>query len=247
MSNVILFNLTTVLFGVASALYLGALYAKNEKISVAGTWVCMIAAVVSTAALGVRWYESYQMGIGRIPVTNLYESLVFFGWSVNLFSLIVDTGVEGVSDAAGTIRRFFVSIDLYRLLGATIRLRPGGRAMPPLPIVTMDAGSGVGSGSNKKGGLPRPLIMLSVVVLLLESLPSVTDHPHQPTPSNSIVEGSGACAIVTSSETSVTLTSSIAAESSRANGGWFPSYKLVNMTASAQVLDGPGWEVTVTV
>ncbi len=60
MSNVILFNLTTVLFGVASALYLGALYAKNEKIAVAGTWVCIIAAVVSTAALGVRWYESYQ-------------------------------------------------------------------------------------------------------------------------------------------------------------------------------------------
>jgi len=187
MSNVILFNLTTVLFGVASALYLGALYAKNEKISVAGTWVCMIAAVVSTAALGVRWYESYQMGIGRIPVTNLYESLVFFAWSVNLFSLIVVTGVEGVSDAAGTIRRFFVSIDLYRLLGATIRLRPGGRAIPPLPIVTMDAGSG----SNKKGGLPRPLIMLSVVVLLLESLPSVTYQPHQPTPQKEQREGFG--------------------------------------------------------
>ncbi|MCR4310336.1 MAG: c-type cytochrome biogenesis protein CcsB, partial [Deltaproteobacteria bacterium] len=85
MSNVILFNLTTVLFGVASALYLGALYARNEKISAFGTWVCLLAAVVSTAALGVRWYESYQMGIGRIPVTNLYESLVFFAWSVNLF------------------------------------------------------------------------------------------------------------------------------------------------------------------
>ena len=37
MSNVILFNLTTVLFGVASALYLGALYAKNEKIAGRGT------------------------------------------------------------------------------------------------------------------------------------------------------------------------------------------------------------------
>jgi len=90
MSNVILFNLTTVLFGVASALYLGALYAKNDKISGVGTWVCVLAAVVSTAALGVRWYESYQMGIGRIPVTNLYESLVFFAWSVNLFYLIVE-------------------------------------------------------------------------------------------------------------------------------------------------------------
>jgi cytochrome c-type biogenesis protein CcsB len=30
------------------------------------------------------------MGIGRIPVTNLYESLVFFAWSVNLFYLIVE-------------------------------------------------------------------------------------------------------------------------------------------------------------
>ncbi len=90
MSNVILFNLTTVLFGVASALYLGALYAKNGKIAEFGTWTCLLAAVVSTAALGVRWYESYQMGIGRIPVTNLYESLVFFAWSVNLFYLIVE-------------------------------------------------------------------------------------------------------------------------------------------------------------
>ncbi|GAB4234768.1 MAG: c-type cytochrome biogenesis protein CcsB [Deltaproteobacteria bacterium] len=90
MSNVILFNLTTVLFGVASGLYLGALYAKNEKIAAGGTWVCVLAAVVSTAALGVRWYESYRMGIGRIPVTNLYESLVFFAWAVNLFHLVVE-------------------------------------------------------------------------------------------------------------------------------------------------------------
>ncbi|MBP2673263.1 MAG: ResC/HemX-like cytochrome c biosis rane protein [Deltaproteobacteria bacterium] len=90
MSNVLLFNLTTVLFGVASLLYLVSLYAKNEQIAVYGTWTCVLAVVTSTAALGVRWYESYQMGIGRIPVTNLYESLVFFAWSVNIFYLIIE-------------------------------------------------------------------------------------------------------------------------------------------------------------
>jgi cytochrome c-type biogenesis protein CcsB len=90
MSNVLLFNLTTVLYGVASVLYLGALYAKNERIAVYGSRVCLLAAVVSTAALGVRWHESYRMGIGRIPVTNLYESLVFFAWSVNLFHLAIE-------------------------------------------------------------------------------------------------------------------------------------------------------------
>ena len=90
MSNVILFNLTTALFGAASVLYLAALYAGNERLSCYGSKVCILAAVVSTAALGVRWYESYQMGIGRIPVTNLYESLVFFAWSINLAYLVVE-------------------------------------------------------------------------------------------------------------------------------------------------------------
>ena len=85
MLNVRLFDLTTLLFGVASVNYVAALYGKKETLARIGTWICIAAAVVSTAALGVRWAESYKMGIGRIPVTNLYESLVFFAWSVNIF------------------------------------------------------------------------------------------------------------------------------------------------------------------
>src|SRR4030065_706620 len=88
--NVHLFDLTPLLFGTASVNYVAYLYGKRETIARIGTWICLAAAVVSTAALGVRWAESYQMGIGRIPVTNLYESLVFFAWSVNLFYLFVE-------------------------------------------------------------------------------------------------------------------------------------------------------------
>jgi cytochrome c-type biogenesis protein CcsB len=88
--NVHLFDLTTLLFGTASVNYVAYLYGKRETLARIGTWICLAAAVVSTAALGVRWAESYQMGIGRIPVTNLYESLVFFAWSVNLFYLFVE-------------------------------------------------------------------------------------------------------------------------------------------------------------
>src|SRR4030066_387683 len=90
MLNVRLFDITTLLFGVASVNYVAALYGKKETLARIGTWICVVAALVSTAALGVRWAESYKMGIGRIPVTNLYESLVFFAWSVNLFYLIVE-------------------------------------------------------------------------------------------------------------------------------------------------------------
>jgi ABC-type transport system involved in cytochrome c biogenesis permease subunit len=84
MLNVRLFDITTLLFGVASVNYIVALYGKRETIARIGTWICVAAAVVSTAAIGARWAESYRMGIGRIPVTNLYESLVLLAWSVNL-------------------------------------------------------------------------------------------------------------------------------------------------------------------
>src|SRR3990172_8071227 len=90
MLNVRLFDITTLLFGVASVNYVAALYGKKETLARIGTWICVVAALVSTAALGVRWAESYKMGIGRIPVTNLYESLVFFAWSINLFYLAVE-------------------------------------------------------------------------------------------------------------------------------------------------------------
>jgi len=90
MLNVRLFDITTLLFGVASVNYVAALYGKKETLARIGTWICVAAALVSTAALGARWVESYKMGIGRIPVTNLYESLVFFAWSVNLFYLVVE-------------------------------------------------------------------------------------------------------------------------------------------------------------
>lgn len=45
--------------------------------------------VLHTGAIGLRWIESYQMGIGHAPLSNLYESLVFFAWSVALALILV--------------------------------------------------------------------------------------------------------------------------------------------------------------
>jgi cytochrome c-type biogenesis protein CcsB len=41
-----------------------------------------------TAAIGLRWAESYWMGVGHAPLSNLYESLVFFGWTMVLALLL---------------------------------------------------------------------------------------------------------------------------------------------------------------
>ncbi len=55
-------------------------------------WVLLLLVavwVLHTGAIGLRWFESYQMGIGHAPLSNLYESLVFFAWTVALALLVV--------------------------------------------------------------------------------------------------------------------------------------------------------------
>ena len=42
-----------------------------------------------TGAIAFRWIESYQLGIGHAPLSNLYESLVFFAWAMALALLVV--------------------------------------------------------------------------------------------------------------------------------------------------------------
>jgi cytochrome c-type biogenesis protein CcsB len=45
--------------------------------------------VAHTVAILLRWFESHQLGYGHAPLSNLYESLVFFSWSVGLALIVV--------------------------------------------------------------------------------------------------------------------------------------------------------------
>jgi hypothetical protein len=49
--------------------------------------------VAQTAAIGMRWKESYdelRPGGGHIPLSNMYESMVFWSWSIILIFLIFE-------------------------------------------------------------------------------------------------------------------------------------------------------------
>jgi len=85
-----LLGITTFTFLFASFLYIAALLFKNRAIGVAATWFTAAALLIQTAGLGLRWIESYQMGIGHAPLTNMYESVVFFAWTI----VILYLGIE---------------------------------------------------------------------------------------------------------------------------------------------------------
>ncbi len=50
--------------------------------------------VAHSAGLIMRWIESYAMGIGHAPLSNFYESLIFFAWTIVLLSLIFEWRIK---------------------------------------------------------------------------------------------------------------------------------------------------------
>jgi len=84
------FGVTTLAYLLASVFYIALFVFKNKKIGPIGTILTILGTVTLTIALGMRWYESYQMGIGHAPLTNMFESLVFFAWCIALFYLFME-------------------------------------------------------------------------------------------------------------------------------------------------------------
>ncbi len=85
-----LFGFSTLAYLLASAVYIALFVFKNRKIGGAGTVLTIAGVLAQTAAMGLRWQESYDLGIGHAPLTNMYESLVFFSWCTALFYLFME-------------------------------------------------------------------------------------------------------------------------------------------------------------
>jgi cytochrome c-type biogenesis protein CcsB len=62
---------------------------KDSRLKKAAWLVLTLLWGLHTAAIGLRWIESYQLGHGHAPLSNLYESLVFFAWAIGLALIVV--------------------------------------------------------------------------------------------------------------------------------------------------------------
>jgi cytochrome c-type biogenesis protein CcsB len=88
-SSLILSYTTFVFFGAFMAYLLGMVM-NRAFFSRLGTYLSLLGFTAQTLAIILRWVESYEMGIGHAPLSNLYESLVFFSWTLMLLYLILE-------------------------------------------------------------------------------------------------------------------------------------------------------------
>ncbi len=90
MSSSHLLSISTFVFALAALFYMAALIFKTPRLTLPARWTVVAAVAITTAGLLLRWVESYQMGIGHAPLSNLYESLVFFAWTAGVIYLFVE-------------------------------------------------------------------------------------------------------------------------------------------------------------
>ncbi|MDH3998104.1 MAG: c-type cytochrome biogenesis protein CcsB [Desulfuromonadales bacterium] len=90
MTSSLFFNVTTISYFAAMVVFIVYLTSKTKVVGLVATAICWIGFLANTLAIGLRWREAYGMGFEQAPLSNLFESVVFFAWSILLIYLIFD-------------------------------------------------------------------------------------------------------------------------------------------------------------
>ncbi len=94
MNGSLILSIVTFIYGAAGFLYISAWIFRKQILGKIATWIALLGLIANTAGILMRWVESYQLGIGHAPFSNLYESLVFFAWVIVLIYLIIEHRIQ---------------------------------------------------------------------------------------------------------------------------------------------------------
>ncbi len=90
MDNSLIFSYTTFIYFLAFMVYLAGMVMNRAFLSHLGTYLSVLGFTAQTLAIILRWVESYELGMGHAPFSNLYESLIFFAWTLMFLYLILE-------------------------------------------------------------------------------------------------------------------------------------------------------------
>lgn len=90
MINSMILSYITFVYFIAFMGYLLMMVMGREIFGRLATVVTLCGLLGHSFAIGLRWIESYRLGIGHAPMSNLYESLIFFAWTIVLLYLLIE-------------------------------------------------------------------------------------------------------------------------------------------------------------
>ncbi len=128
-SSGILSYLTFVYF-LAFVFYLLMMVMGRQVPGRLATYTLLGSFATHTAAIILRWQESYAAGMGRAPFSNLYESLIFFAWTLSLLYLIVEWRTRNKSAGA-----FITPLIFLAMAYASFSPNISSKIMPLIPAL----------------------------------------------------------------------------------------------------------------
>ncbi|MFA5073925.1 MAG: cytochrome c biogenesis protein CcsA [Nitrospirota bacterium] len=111
------FAIATLCYTLSFILYSVFLFSKRKALGTAATITTSVGFAIQTTAFFARWAASHALGIGRVPLTNLYESLLFFTWSIVLIYLVVEYRYKIRSLGAFVLGIVFLALGFNMLAG----------------------------------------------------------------------------------------------------------------------------------
>lgn len=104
-----------ILFGylLSSLLYFGHLAFRRKILYRIALGVIGVGWLVHIGAIILRWVESYQMGIGHAPLTNLFESMIFFSWAIVLIYLFIEFKYRFKGETLGVFAATFAFLAIF--------------------------------------------------------------------------------------------------------------------------------------
>jgi cytochrome c-type biogenesis protein CcsB len=130
MTSSIILSVVTFIYGLAGFLYVFAWIFKKTLPARLATGVVILGVGGNTAGIVLRWVESYQLGYGHAPLSNLYESLVFFAWTIAVIYLYIERRYENQ-----TIGAFAAPLAFLALAYASLSPNISDRIQPLLPAL----------------------------------------------------------------------------------------------------------------
>lgn len=130
MNDTTIIGAVTFVYLAAFLFYLIRLLRGAERWGAVAAWIARTGFVLHSAALLLRWKSSYDLGIGHAPLSNFYESLVFFSWSILLVHLLI----EGRSKAR-SLGAFLMPLAFLPLAYATVSPAINDQIQPLVPAL----------------------------------------------------------------------------------------------------------------
>ena len=128
MTSSVFFGLATIAYIFAMILYIAYLAFRKRAVGVAATTITIAGFASQTLALLMRWAEFKEIGgmgwVRAVPLTNLYESLIFFVWCLILVYLVIEFRYKNRSFGAFITPVAALALAFIDLTGMSKNIQP---------------------------------------------------------------------------------------------------------------------------